>query len=270
MFMKRLLLILLAAALLLSCAACGKTERAASVTFFKAGKADAAVIQTENSVILIDTGLEKNDKELVASLRSMGVERIDVLILSHFDKDHVGGADDILAAFPVGVVYQSNYAKDSDDYAEYIAALAEQGVEPVTVTDTVSFTLDGLTVDIDGPAETEYADDPSNNSSLIASVTCGDTTLLFAGDAQDARITEYLAAYERPEGTVILKVPYHGHWQQTLSDFLSAVRPDYAVLCCSKSEPEESELTQTTALLEGLGAQVYRTCDGDVSFSLNY
>lgn len=275
--MKKLLCILLTAALLLSCLGCagkttGSSEAAvsseATVTFFKAGKADAAVLRTENAVILLDTGLKKNSGDLIEALEGMGVEAIDILIVSHFDKDHVGGAADILAAFPVGTVYQSNYPKDSDEYAAYAAALADAGITPVTVSKTIAFTLDGLAVSIDGPNRAEYDKDPSNNSSLIAAITCGETTLLFAGDAQDARITEYLADYQRPDGPLILKVPYHGHWQDTLPDFLTAVSPDIAVIPCSKSEPAEDEIEATAAFLESLGSEVYLTCNGDISFTI--
>ncbi len=273
--MKKIICIALVAALLLSCLGCAGSPDASSdftgaeVTFFKAGKADAAVLRTGNAVILIDTGLQKNSDDLIEALEAMGVEAIDVLVVSHFDKDHVGGAADILASFPVGTVYQSNWPKDSDEYDAYVAALAAADIIPVTVSRTVTFTLDGMTVSIDGPSRPEYDDDPSNNSSLIASITCGGTTLLFAGDAQDARLTEYLADYERPEGTVILKVPYHGHWQETLPAFLAAVAPDVAVIPCSKSEPEAEEIDAVTALLEDLGAGIYLTYNGDISFTVS-
>ena len=267
--MKKWFCIVLIAALLLPCLGCADSGGGASVTFFKAGKADAAVVQTENAVILVDTGLAKNSDDLIGELTERGVESIDVLIVSHFDKDHVGGAADVIAAFPVGTVYQSNYPKDSEEYAAYTAALAAAGIEPVTVSDTVSFTLDGLSVVIDGPDQALYAVDPSNNSSLIATVACGDTTVLFAGDAQDARITEYLATFERPAGTLILKVPYHGHWQSALPDFLAAVSPDIAVIPCSKSEPDEDEIDAVTALLDDLGAEIHLTRDGDYTVSLS-
>lgn len=265
--MKKLICFFLLAALLLPCLGCADSAGGAEVTFFKAGKADAAVVRTGDRVLLVDTGLEKNGEELVASLRALGVEAIDALVISHFDKDHVGGADDILAAFPVGAVYQSNCPKDSGDYDEYVQALAEAGIEPVTVSETITFALDGLTVVIDGPAA-RYAEDPSNNSSLIVTAACGDTTVLFTGDAEDARLMEFMAGFERPEGTVVLKVPYHGHWQKTLAAFFSVVRPEVAVIPCSKSEPVEEELARTTALLESLGAEVHRTCDGDLSVEL--
>ncbi len=263
--MKKWLCVLLAAALVCIGAACGRED--ASVTFFKAGKADAAVVQCGGYTVLVDTGLAKNGGELTEALEALGAARIDVLILSHFDKDHVGGAAAVLEDFEVGAVYQSNYPKDSDEYAAYTAALAAAGIEPVTVSDTVSLRLGGLQIEIDGPAEEEYADDPSNNSSLIVTVTHGQTTLLFAGDAETVRMAEYLEDFARPAGTVILKVPYHGHWQKGLTEFLTAVMPDTAVIPCSKSEPDEEELAKTLSALEALGAEVYRTYEGDVTLA---
>ena len=266
--MKRFLLFLLAAALLFPCLGCGGTDSAA-VTFFKAGKADAAVIRTKRSVLLVDTGLSKNSDDLIEDLTELGVESIDVLIVSHFDKDHVGGAADILAAFPVGCVYQSNCPKESGEYAAYTAALAAAGIEPVTVTEPVSLELDGVSVVIDGPDRETYSIDPSNNSSLLVTVTCGDSTALFPGDAQSARLAEILEDFTRPAGTLVLKVPYHGHRQAGLAEFLAAVRPDIAVIPCSKSEPDGDEIAFVTSLLTDLGAEVFRTCDGDYTVTLS-
>jgi len=268
--MKKVLCLALLAAMLLCCLGCGGQEsESAVVTFFKAGKADAAVVQAGGKVLLIDTGLSKNADDLIESLEALGVEKIDALILSHFDKDHVGGAAEIIEYFDVDAVYQSNYPKDSDEYEAYTEALAVAGLKAVTVSGTMTLSLGGLSVSINGPAQTEYKKDPSNNSSLIVTVTCGDNTVLFAGDAEDARLSEYLEGYTRPEGNLILKVPYHGHWQTMLTAFAQAVSPDAAVISCSKSEPEEDERGMTESLLEGLGAAVYRTFDGDVTLTLD-
>lgn len=263
--MKRLFAVILTAALLVVGGGC---KSASSVTFFKAGKADAAVVQTGEGAVLIDTGLKKNGEKLAEALRDMGVTRIEALIVTHFDKDHVGGAAEILRSFAVGAVYQSNHPKDSDEYEAYVEALAEAGLEPVTVTDTVGFRLGGAEFTIDGPARESYEEDPSNNSSLIVTVSCGASTALFAGDAEDARLREFLADFVRPEGTLLLKVPYHGHWQEALPELVAAAEPDIAVISCSKSEPDKDERERTAALLASAGAQVIFTFDGDYTAAL--
>ena len=65
-----------------------------------------------------------------------------------------------------------------------------------------------------------------------------------------------------------MKVPYHGHWQDTLTAFLEAVQPDIAVIPCSKSEPDEDELQKTLALLESLGAETHLTYEGDYTIQI--
>lgn len=267
--MKKIIWIVLTAAVLLLCVGCGAKESGETeIVFFKAGKADASVILHGDDVIMIDTGLRKNADELIEALDELGVDKIDVLIISHFDKDHVGGAAEILRACDVGIVYQSNSPKDSDEYEEYLKALEETGTKAVTVTDTTDLRFGSLTVSIDGPEQDEYTVDPSNNSSLITTVAFGTNTVLFAGDAEDLRITEFLEDYERAEGSLILKVPYHGHMQQTLSALVEAAAPDAAVIPCSKSEPDADDREQAEAVIASSGAEIYRTFEGDILVTL--
>ena len=130
-------------------------------------------------------------------------------------------------------------------------------------------TAGGLSLTINGPAQKEYAEDPSNNSSLIVTLACGGAEVLFTGDAKDARLSEFLAGYERGEGDLILKMPYHGHWLETLPDLVQAAAPAAAVLTCSKSEPDKDERALTEALLESAGVPIYRTFEGDITVTLD-
>ena len=232
---------------------------------FSAGKADAFLLWTEDSAILIDCGEKGFGKEILSYCESQGIEKLDALILTHFDKDHVGGAAKVLKSMEVGAVYQSNFPKDSSEYENYLEALAEVGIDAVTVTSDRTLTIDGVAYAIDAPKQAEYAVDPSNNSSLIVRVSDGSCDLLFTGDAEDARLAEYLA--EDPDGCDFLKVPYHGHWQELLPDLVGKLSPQIAVITSSEEIPEDAE---TVALLEEAGAQVLLTresawdllCDG--------
>ena len=95
----RLLCLLLALCLMLlpGCARGESEAETLSVTFFDAGKADAILVRTGEHALLIDTGLNKNGAALVDALRAAGVQSLDVLLITHFDKDHVGGADSVLS-----------------------------------------------------------------------------------------------------------------------------------------------------------------------------
>ena len=63
------------------------------VCFLKVGKADAIVLMCRDETMVIDCGEEDDGREVLACLKSRGVKEVDVLVITHFDKDHVGGAE---------------------------------------------------------------------------------------------------------------------------------------------------------------------------------
>ena len=265
MKIRAALTVLLALLLLLTgCAGAGTTEIAAEleVHFFDAGKADAILLTTQNSTVLIDTGEKGFGKTILETLEEKGIEHIDVLIITHFDKDHVGGAAKVLKGINVDTVLQSNQPKDSTEYENYLAALADTGITPITVRETYSFVLDGVSYCVDPPRQTEYQADSSNNSSLIVTVQHGENRFLLAGDAQTQRLEEFLST--NPGVCDVLKVPHHGKEEPLLEELLSVTRPAYAVITSSDQEPESAGVT---AALEEAGVGVLLTREGAVTFS---
>ena len=217
------------------------------------------ILWSENAAVLIDTGESGFGKTIVSYLKDAGIGALDALILTHFDQDHVGGAAKVLSGVTVRAVYASDCPKDSKEYAKYLTALETAGLTAVTVREKTEFTLGGAVFSISPPEKTAYQTDESNNSSLITSVRCGQTRFLFAGDAEDDRIREFLA--ENPGSYDFLKVPYHGHWQTSLQELIDETAPEYAVITSSDDEPEDG---QTVAALKAAGAQVFLTREGGV------
>lgn len=264
----RLAVLLLAAALLLTgCAGSDATitpepaeDSELEVHFFDAGKADAILLTTEDSAVLIDTGEKGFGKTILSYLAQKGIERLDCLILTHFDKDHVGGAAKVLSGIPVDTVLQSNRPEDSDEYRSYVEALAAAGIEPVTVRETYVFTLDGVSFTVDPPRQTDYPEDSSNNSSLIVAARHTETRFLFTGDAQTRRLAEFLDAND--ESFDVLKLPHHGGDEPLLSELLASTKPTFAVITTSAEEPESEAVA---AALEQAGVRVLRTAEGAVT-----
>ena len=267
---RRLPVFLLTAVLLLAgCGASSGTEAAGEeinaaedleVHFFDAGSADAILLSTENSAVLIDTGEKGMGKTILAYFADKGVDRIDCLIVTHFDKDHVGGAAKVLNGIPVGTVLQSNQPRDSEEYENYVEAMTDAGIEPVTVRETYTFALDGVSYTVDPPRLSEYTEDSSNNSSLIVSVQNGENRFLFAGDAQTRRLEEFLNG--SAADCDVLKVPHHGREEPLLGTLLASARPEYAVITSSEEEPEDEAVIET---LEKSGANVLLTRQGAVT-----
>ena len=239
-------------------------EMPLDVYFLKAGKADAIVIATENSSVLIDTGLDGYGGEISSFLASKGIESLDYLILTHFDKDHVGGAAEVVRSVRVENAIESNYPKNSSEYRNYKEALTEAGITPIVPREDMKFTLDGVEFTVNPPAREFYNDDPSNNSSLIVKVVCGSKSLLFMGDAERDRIDEFLKT-DAAGGADLIKMPHHGTWDSHLRALISAVNPKYAVITSSDDKPESEK---TAAFLKEKGIAVYLTRTGRVAVSL--
>ncbi len=262
-----LFLSLLAAFFLLP--ACSPTTPAQSITAesalpvssdlklycFQAGKADAFLFWNESCAVLIDTGESGYGKTILQKLDELGIKRLDALILTHFDKDHVGGAKKLVTSLEIGTIYQSNCPKTgAEAYEKYAAALAETGQTAITLRERVTFRLGDAAFTVDPPAAECYSDSPSNNSSLIVEVRHGRIRMLFCGDAEDARLTEYLRGSASTFDLV--KLPHHGVWQTSLRALLAQTKPSCAIVTSSDEEPEEE---QTTALLEESGVTVLLT-----------
>ncbi|MCR5540954.1 MAG: MBL fold metallo-hydrolase [Ruminococcus sp.] len=232
---------------------------------FQAGKADAELIYGDDWAVLIDCGEKGFGKHIVAYMEEKGIKKLDYLIITHFDKDHVGGAAKVLKSCEVGAVLQSNSPKESEEYDNYLEELKNKNMTPQTVRDELTFTLGDAKFTVDPPAQEVYEKEPSNNSSLITEVTLGEVNMLFAGDAENDRLAEFTANNDKVYRFV--KVPYHGHWQKQLKPFAEDIKAEIAVITSSEEEPEDKE---TTALFEKLGAEVFLTrtdsvivkCDG--------
>ena len=234
-----------------------------TITCVKGGAADAFVLISDNHVTIIDTGLDKKADKLVEFLNEQGVTRVDELIITHFDKDHVGGADHILNNFEVGTVYTTYHSKESDDITAYLEALENSGLEETTVSENLTFAVDGISFTIYPPRSQLYYDSVSNNSSLVIRVALGENSMLFAGDAEYERLSELLKT--EGLGSTILKVPHHGRYNANTEAFIKYVNPQYAIITSSNGEPEDQEVLD---ILAANGTETYLTKNGNVTITM--
>ena len=205
--------------------------------------------------------MEENSGELLSALKEKNIDSLSALIITHFDKDHVGGADHVLAEMEVSRVITTYSYKESDDVDSFAEALAQAGLSAEVIRGTETFTLGEAVFEVNGAAG-EYDKDESNNSSLIVKISFGKKTYLFTGDAQNERIEEYIENNDADAD--FLKVPYHGHSQKKLDELIEAVSPEVSVITNSEEEPETDEIEKTRALLAEAGSGVYETADGPV------
>ncbi len=229
------------------------------VVVFSIGKADAILLHGEMGAALIDTGEVDDAEEVLSYLRRKGITRLDALFLTHYDKDHVGGAADIIKSVKIGAVYGTYPSKESEEYDAYLAALAEKSMTPTVLCEQTSLCLGELSLTVYPPKKEAYEHKTSNNSSLAIHATYGAHSFFFAGDAEEERITELLEL----DGITcdFLKAPYHGNMVENFPALLSHLRPAYAALTCSDKNPEEEA---KTAALRAAGAKIFLSRNGNI------
>lgn len=231
------------------------------VTFFDVGKGDAILIETANHNVLIDSGYDNTWGIILNYLKKQDIQYLDYMILTHFDKDHVGGADRILEKTKVLEILQPDYESDSGQYLEYLAALDKRELQPVIVTETMRFTLDGAEFLIYPPQQKVYEEE-DNDFSLVISMIYKERSFLFAGDCEEERLNELLMQEEFELSHDVLKVPHHGKKEKNSEDFLREVAPQAAIITCSEEATASEKICN---ILNALGAEIYLTKDGTVT-----
>jgi beta-lactamase superfamily II metal-dependent hydrolase len=231
-----------------------------NIYFFNAGKADSALIYNNDVTILIDTGEKELYSDIDKYLKNNNIRSIDYLIITHFDKDHVGSASSIIDNYDIKNVIVSNYPKDSKVYNNYLLSLKNKNMSATVLREDKTYELNNdLKMIINAPKEELYSDDESNNSSLIVKLYYKNNSFLFMGDAKDLRIKEYLESNN--ESFDLIKVPYHGRELSSLESLISIVKPKYSVITSSLVEKESDS---TINILKIYNSNIYLTREGNV------
>lgn len=230
-------------------------------TVLKVGQADAIFMQTQNHSIILDCGEKDDGDKIVELLKEKGVSDLDYIFITHFDKDHVGGFPEVVENITASNIIVPNYEGNNDEYAEYLKTINEKKLNVASFTQDTYFVLDDVLFEVSTPKKQSYAES-DNDFSLVISVTHGENTFLFAGDAEKDRLEEVISEFG--EHYDFLKVPHHGKYNKNTEKFLNIIRPTYSVICDSKKNPAEDK---TISLLENVGSKIYSTKNGNISVS---
>lgn len=265
--MKRLLTILLILLFLIGCTY-DPTEhedtKKLDLYAFSIGKADALLVRTLDAAIMIDAGEHGDGERLVEKLRELGVEKLDLLILTHFDKDHIGGADTVIENLPVDRIVLPGYEKDSKQYSQLLAALAQTDAEVSYLLQDLSLTFGELELSI-WVSPVPFDGKSDNEQSLITKILYQGKSYLFMGDAVGKEL-EKLVFGTRNLTCDVLKLPHHGVYDENTFALMAAAMPSHVIICDSVKNPADAETLQAMKLLDPV---ILQTKDGDVHLTVS-
>lgn len=244
-------------------------EHLLTIRVLNTGKSDCILITLDQTVIMIDTADANDYAQIGDVLASLGISRIDHLILTHYDNDHIGSAAGVIEDFEVTNVYAPNYVRDSGLYRDLLEAVQKRAavttMHKLNEDTEIALETGKLWLNVSGVYPDLSHEDPipednmDNNLSLICGLTLGDFSALFMGDAEKARCEDF-AAHEQYAGQYdFVKLPHHGNYYKALRDTLTHIKPKYGVICTDADQAPEIELVN---LLRNLGTLTYYSYNG--------
>ena len=228
------------------------------------GQGDALLVRAgPRAAVLVDVG--PDGAALVSCLDQAGIDRVPLLVLSHFHADHVGGLGRLLASRRVDLILLSpvespsataSWVRGSGTRSGAEVRPAEPGETLVVGRATWTTLVAGIVAGPEQVGEGESA--AENDSSVVGRVTVDDLTVLVTGDIEPAGQRVALARLGSELRADVLKVPHHGSSRQDPA-FFAATGARLALVSCGVDNAYGHPAAKTLRLMEGLGMQVMRT-----------
>ncbi len=226
----------------------GNAEDQIQTYFLNVGKADAILLRLNGQDYLVDTGSKESYDQMEDALRMLGVDRLAGVIITHTDKDHVGGLKKLLKSeIDVERVYAGKLHSEKSDEDHPAYSAAEKRNVPFTwLVAGDQLQAEECVLHILGPLTRD--DEEENNNSLVIDVRTPEGNILLTGDMTQTEEEELLDAGAIPQATV-LKVGHHGRDDATGRRLVAAVRPQWAVISTSSQERPDTPAAQVTETL---------------------
>ena len=204
------------------------------IYFIDVGQGDSTLIVTpKNKKILIDGG-EGKTNVLFQYLLDRRINKIDYIIISHFDSDHCNGLIEIIEKMRVENIVMSKQSKESEEYKKILEIIKQKNIKVSSVKAEDKIIIEkNLYTKILNPAEKfEFQD--LNNNAIVAKLVYKNFSMLFTGDIEKAE--ENLAKkYKNELKSTILKVAHHGSKTSTSEEFLKYAEPQIALIGVGKN-----------------------------------
>ena len=247
-----------------------------TIKFIDVGQGEAILIALPEKTMLIDAGPTGSAPKIAQVLQELGRDKIDYLVATHPDEDHIGGIADVISNTQIGTIYAPNKTNNTATYRKFLTAIQNNNLQ-ITLAEagTIIDQTDAYKLEILWP--TKGANFPDTNDySIIIKLTVGNKTFLFTGDAPTSAILD-----SNPGHIDVLKLSHHGSRTGTNEQLVRRLSPTYAVLSYaldnSYSHPMQSVLNalhKHSVEVWGTGANgtITITCDGttiDISSEKN-
>ena len=237
-----------------------------TIKFIDVGQGEAILIALPEKTVLIDAGPTGSAPKIAQVLQELGRDKIDYLVATHPDEDHIGGMADVISSTQIGTIYAPNKTNNTATYRKFLTAIQNNNLQ-ITLAEagTIIDQTDSYKLEILWPKKDANFPE-TNDYSIIIKLTVGNKMFLFTGDAPTSAILD-----SNPGHINVLKLSHHGSRTGTTEVLIHKLSPTYAVVSYavdnSYGHPMQSVLNalhKHSVEVWGTGANgtITITCDG--------
>ncbi|MEK4387326.1 MBL fold metallo-hydrolase [Solibacillus sp. FSL W7-1464] len=230
-----------------------------AVHFIDVGQGDSIFIEAPNGkTMLIDGGVKGAGKEVVAYLKAQGVNRLDYVVATHPDADHIGGLISVLNSISIKEFIDSGKVHTSQTYEEMLSLIQAKNIKFTIPEAGDEIQLeDNLIIEV--LAADETASD-NNDASIVLRAEYQNISFLLMGDADHGVEQELLQKGNDVQAT-ILKAGHHGSNTSSLPEFVEAVSPLATILSYGQDNKYGHPHAEVIDILQKANSEIYSTAE---------
>ena len=249
------------------------------IHFIDVGQGDSCFIITpKKKTILIDGGgsssFDVGKNTLVPYILDRGYTKIDTIIISHFDSDHVKGILSVMQELKVGEVLIAKQGEESENYNEFRKIVKDKNIRVRIVKKGDLINIEkNLKFRILWPSQTLIEENILNNNSIVTRLEYKKFSMIFTGDIEKIAEEEIIKEYQNKTYLLkanILKVGHHGSKTSSIKEFVNIINPKIAIIGVGKDNKFGHPSDEVIKRLKEKNISIFRTDkNGEISIYIN-
>ena len=239
------------------------------------GQAESILIVQDGFTMLVDSGDNFTGDDVVKYIKSLGIDKIYIFLITHFHRDHAGGAHKIISSLDVKKIVCHKFS-DLSTMQERFWYI------DMSISRSIRETFGSMSIFMESACENNKLKNFDvgdakvytlsqnndavnvNNKSIVFKLVYGDFSMLFMADAE-SEVEKELLEEDADLSADVLKIGHHGSKTSTTDEFLDKVNPKYAVVSCGNGNDYNHPYGAVTKRFEDKNIPLYRTDElGDI------
>ncbi len=255
-------------------------EHIFSMHVIDVGQGDAILLEQDGKYALVDAGetMKPSAREsrdaIFAYLDAHGVKKLEFMLLTHQDYDHIGSAKEVLNRYQTAVVYDNGIEHSSETYEKLIEYMLTQDISYTIVRegDAIVSPWKNVSIEVLSPPQELIMSGQTpdiNENSIVLKITATNVSYILTGDA-GTKAEKYILKTNADIDSDIIKAGHHGSSDASSSAFISAVTPDIVVISVGSENSYGHPHLEALSRYAKQASNIYRTdIDGDIIVSTN-